>query len=137
MLKLKNKNKAVAMLVVLGTLIIIFVLAGTILVITSSQSRFVHHQVSRIQAYYAAMAGFNYAYERLYTGAWSIPPPGSPVTYSICRSAGFGCTYVESFLPHTVSRINISIAHQSDCPSPPPGISACINATAIYTYSPP
>ncbi|MCM8801481.1 MAG: SurA N-terminal domain-containing protein [Candidatus Omnitrophica bacterium] len=135
MFNLKNNKKAIAMVVILGTIVIVFVLAGAILVMSSSQSRLVHHQVSRIQGYYASMLGVNYAYRQLYTGAWLIPPAGGSDAYSICRNAGLGCTLVESNLPHTVSRVNISVTNCST--TSPSGISACISATAIYTYTPP
>ncbi len=69
---------------VLGTILIIVVLANVILSIILSQTRLTHHQISRIQAYYAALGGMNYALDMLRrgpaAGGWDTAscPAGSP-----------------------------------------------------------
>ncbi len=74
MAKARIKEKAIALFIVLATILVIIALANAILTIILSQSRLTHHQVSRIQAYYAAMAGINFALEQLRTGAWTFSP---------------------------------------------------------------
>jgi hypothetical protein len=65
-----SKRKSVALVLVLAILFSALLVAYITLVFFSSQSRLSHHQVSRIQAYYAGMAGINYAFEQLRRGAW-------------------------------------------------------------------
>ena len=74
MLKRASSEKGVAMLIVIGTLMVVMILANVILQIMSNQSRLTHHQLSRIQAYYAGMAGINYALEKLRQNdaAWTV-----------------------------------------------------------------
>jgi Tfp pilus assembly protein PilX len=75
MLKLKTNRRGVALIMVLGTLLVVLTLANIILNIILSQSRLTHHQVSRIQAYYAGLAGVNYAIDKLRLGndpEWSV-----------------------------------------------------------------
>lgn len=55
-------------------------LAGVVLSLISSQGRLTQHQVSRIQAQYAAQSGMNLAYEKLRIGGtngWSRPATGT------------------------------------------------------------
>ena len=66
----KLKNKGVALFVVLATVFVVVVLANIALNVMVSQSRFTHHKVGRIQAYYAAWAAINYANEMLRTNTW-------------------------------------------------------------------
>lgn len=63
-------KKGVALFIVLGTILIVVILANVVLNIILSQSRLTHHQVSRIRAYYAGLAGMNFALEQLRTGTW-------------------------------------------------------------------
>lgn len=98
MFRLCQNKKGVVLYMVLATLLIVVILANVVLGIILSQSRFTHHQVSRIQAYYASLAGMNLAREQLRTGAWGT---GS---YTLCKS---GCTVNDSDIPYTVN-INIS-----------------------------
>jgi hypothetical protein len=64
------KRKSVALVLVLFVLFSVLVVAHIVLIFFSSQSRLSHHQISRLQAYYAGMAGINYAFEQLRRGAW-------------------------------------------------------------------
>ena len=59
------KRKGAVLFIVLGTILIVMILANIILNIMLSQSRLTQHQVSRIQAYYASLAGMNYALEEI------------------------------------------------------------------------
>jgi hypothetical protein len=108
---------------------VVVVLSSVILYLVSSQSRLTHHQVSRIQAYYASLAGINYARERLRINTWttaSCPPPD-------------GCTLSDSNFPNSIQNRQVTIVIRTPgsagCVNPP-GNSACISATAIYTYTP-
>jgi Tfp pilus assembly protein PilX len=65
-------KKGIALFMVLGTLLVVTILAFIMLNIILSHSRLTQHQVGRIQAYYAAQAGMNYALEMLRTGAWTV-----------------------------------------------------------------
>lgn len=133
MLKDIQAKKGILLFMVLGMILIIVILAIVILNIISSQSRFTHHQVSRIQAYYAAQAGMNLAIERLRTGVW--------VSGTDCVA---GCWWTfdgVDFHPASIvgNRVSIVIvtAGSPGCTSPPaPSGGACINSTAEYTYSP-
>lgn len=73
-------RRGVVLLIVLGTLLVVASLATVILSLILSQRRLTHHQTSRIQAYYASMAGMNYALEQLRTKTWI---PGTNCTEDI------------------------------------------------------
>lgn len=114
---------------VLGTLLVVVILANVILSTILSQSRLTHHQISRIQAYYAAMAGMNYALEQLRLGNWHIGESHT-VTFDT------GDFYPASIVGNSVS-IVIRQAQNTDLTQPcynPPGGSACVSVTANYAY---
>jgi Tfp pilus assembly protein PilX len=83
------KREGVVLLIVLGTLLVVIVLAGFILNIISNQSRLSNHQISRIKAYYASKGMMNYALEMLREGTWVAD---STVNVTACHGdcAGFG-----------------------------------------------
>jgi hypothetical protein len=103
----KALRKGVALLLVLGTLMVVLVLAGIILGIVSSQSRLTHHQVSRIQAYYAALAGMNLALENL-----RPPAIWGPGTYRLCESGCSAPNVSDGEIPYNIT-ISISAANVS------------------------
>lgn len=113
-----NDKRGFILFIVLSTVLIVAMLAGVILSMISSQSRLTHHQVSRIQAYYAAKAGMNLAFERLRTGTID--------NFSLCKS---GCTYNDADIPY---RVDVTIGALGS------GISGTrqIDIRATYTYSP-
>jgi hypothetical protein len=121
-------KKSVALFIVLVTLFLVIVLARVLLSIFLSHGRLTHHQISRIQAYYASMAGVNYAYESLRTGVWSIPASGVSYSWRLCN----GCTGAneinEPLLPNSVADVVIIVTGQAGTPS------ASISATSTYTY---
>ncbi len=126
--RILNKS-AIALFVVLGTLLIVVILANVVLSFIFSQSRLTHHQVSRIQASYAAQAGMNYALDKLRTGNWTA----SGVHY-LCK----GCTGAgdidEPNLPASVKNVTITLTPRGTAGCSPPGnATVCINATANYT----
>ncbi len=70
--KHRAAQKGVVLLIVLATVLIVIILAGIVLNITSSQSRLTHHQVSRIKAYYTGKGMMNYVLEKMRTdSAWA------------------------------------------------------------------
>lgn len=66
----KINKKGVAMFMVLATILVVVVLANVVLSIISNQSRLTRHEVSRVQAYYAAQAGLIYTMEKIRIGDW-------------------------------------------------------------------
>jgi Tfp pilus assembly protein PilX len=124
-------KKGVVLLIVLGTLLVVASLATVILSLILSHARLTHHQTSRIQAYYAAMAGVNYALEQLRTGSCTA---GSPCTMPPFASDDFKPA---SIVGNSIS-ITIISAGSAGCLSPPaPAGGACVSATANYTYTTP
>jgi len=75
----KSKKNGVVLFIVLGVIIVVTALSTVILRILLNQLRLTHHQVSRIQAHYAAKAGVVYALEKIRIGDWSA---GSTCTES-------------------------------------------------------
>lgn len=132
----KQNKKGVVLLVVMGTVFIVIFLANVVLRIIGSQSRLTHHQVSRIQAYYASMAGVNYALERLRTGTWNA---NSCPDTSSCKLSVLDSNFSATF-PNSVSEVNIVITPpQSTNPNAPcynpPGNTACVDVTTDYAYT--
>ena len=127
-----NHKKGVVLFIVLGMLLVVASLATVILSLILSHSRLTHHQTSRIQAYYASMAGINYGLEKLRTGSWTAG------TYTMTFADG---DFKPSILVNPTNRVTITIRQpQSTNPlNPcynPPGNSACVSTTATYTYTP-
>lgn len=134
-------KKGIVLFMVLATIFIVILLANILINIITSRSRLTHHQVSRIQAYYASMAGINYALENLRTGAagWPLPAAG---TFYIQ-------TLTESNFPASVQGVTIAVASTGttaliggipvpgcDPCTPPVGVNTCICTTSTYTYTP-
>jgi Tfp pilus assembly protein PilX len=92
-----SKNKGIALFMVLGTLLVLLVLAAISLAMVSSQSRLTQHQINRMRAYYAGLAGMNLAMEQLRLGAWGTGD------YSLCAA---GCTVNDPDIPY---RVNIAV----------------------------
>jgi len=141
-------KSGVALFIVLATFFVIVILANVILNIMLSHSRLTHHQVSRIQAYYAAQAGVNYALEMLRSGGW-VYTVGPPAVNS-CPNPG-GCLINDGNFPNSIVSFDGTNNRQFRvifCPSgatcqsatfscsPPPGINFCVNITTAYTYTP-
>jgi Tfp pilus assembly protein PilX len=79
--ELKRDTKGVLLIIVLGTIIVVTLLATVILRIFSNQYRLTNHNITRIQAYYVALAGINHAMELLRTGQYPAGTP--PYTYNL------------------------------------------------------
>lgn len=126
-LKNRSNQRGVALLMVLTTILVVVILANIILNMALSQTRFTRHQISRVQAYYAAQAGINIALENLRNGTW--------VAGVNCLAAN-PCPVVfpaGSFNPASVAAnggVQIVI-------TPGTGIAgtATVSATTTYTYA--
>jgi len=132
MLKIRYSKKGVVLFIVLGVVLITATLAAVILTIVTSHYRLTHHQSSRIQAYYAAMAGINYALGQLSTGNWSYP--------TNCSNTN-PCPVSDSDFPGTIKGpVNIIFCppgqlcsgSSARC-SPPTGNNFCVNAVVNYS----
>lgn len=114
-------QKGVVLLLVLGTLLVVIILANVVLSIVSSQSRLTHHQVSRIQAYYASQAAVNYALEKLRLGSdgnWKVLTASSPYsdnyTRYMCKENTGNCaatagSIIEPALPTAINYVEIKV----------------------------
>jgi Tfp pilus assembly protein PilV len=142
--KLKTNKRGIVLIITLVTLLVVIILANIILGIISSQSRLTHHQISRIQAYYANRAAANYALEQLRTGAWPVPAAGSTATYT-CNftSCDFALSLATDFKPASITSMSLVItpAQSTDSTQPcyrnPLDTKACVTCTATYTYTAP
>ena len=129
-------KKGVALFFVLAILLVVAILANIILNFISSQSSFTTHQVKRIQAYYAAVAGVNYAREqlRLNNPAWNTTTT-TTANFKICGSAYSAanptlCTgdnITETSFPSSISYVRITIGPLNAANS------RTIDATVNYT----
>jgi Tfp pilus assembly protein PilX len=133
-------KKGVALYIILTMLLVVVILANVILNLVLSHSRLTHHQVSRIQAYYAAQAGMVYALEMLRTGLWaeSVNP------YIMCNAnpacnidnTSLTCDVNEVSLPCSVRSVSIRISDITNCPnSLLPGVDSCVQTTVNYAYT--
>ena len=129
MFKMRFNKKGIMLFIVLGTLLVVMTFASIILSLILSHARLTHHQTSRIQAHYAAMAGINYALEKLRLGNDPNWQAGT-YTHKLCRS---GCAEAgdinDSDLPSSIQRVEITVG------LPVANGTRPISAKAIYTYT--
>ncbi len=121
---LRFNRKGVVLLLLLGTLLITTSLAGIATYIVVTQSRLSQHQINRIKAYYAALAGINLAMEKLRVGAWGTTVG---VPYTLCNNTG--CDAYDYDIPFDGVSITIS--------DPDAAGLRTINANVTYTYTTP
>jgi Tfp pilus assembly protein PilX len=136
MYKARIQERGVILFIVLATIFVVTLLGTVVVGIISSQSRLTRHKVSRIQAYYAAMAGVNYALEKLRIGEWTYSPTNS------CPNAT-PCTISDTALPSAIQSVKVifcpsatTCSGMSSACSPPTGLNFCVTTTATYTYTP-
>ncbi|MCM8763180.1 MAG: hypothetical protein NC829_02260 [Candidatus Omnitrophica bacterium] len=123
---MKKNKKAIVLVLVLGTILLIVILSYAIVSIMLSQGRLTKHQVDRTKAMYAARAGMIYALEMLRLGCWTAP--GS---YAICNQTSI-CSppnYTDTDLPFPVE-IQIGTLGSGVNGTTP------INITVNYSYQP-
>jgi Tfp pilus assembly protein PilX len=75
-------KKAVVLIVVLGTMIVLTIFGLVAVNLMTQESRIAEHKIRRIQAFYAAQAGIVHATERLRRegAAYLSPAPGASQT---------------------------------------------------------
>ncbi|MDD5129339.1 MAG: hypothetical protein PHO40_06805 [Candidatus Omnitrophica bacterium] len=127
----KSSGKGVVLFIVLGTIIVVLTLSTVILRIILSQSRLTHHQISRIQAQYAAKAGVNYALEMLRTNNVDWPTTGE-YTRVMRRSGAVSPDFDEPNLPGSIDSVEITVYN----PGTGPSGTRKVSAKAIFTYTP-
>ncbi|MCX5708091.1 MAG: hypothetical protein NTY14_03815 [Candidatus Omnitrophica bacterium] len=129
-------KKGVALYFVLAILLVVVILANIVLNFVSSQQRLTTHQVKRVQAYYAAQAGVNYALEQLrlnntpynaiaggnFTICGSSYKLSNP---AICNGAG---NITETSFPASINYVQIFIG-----PLDATNNNRTVNATVNYT----
>lgn len=113
---------------VLLTLLIVVIFANVILALISSQSKLTHHQVSRVQAQYASMAGITYALERLRIGSYTFGVHCLPPSGCLINDPTFPKTIVGSQV-----RVILRPLGSSGCTATPPGVQGCVSASVDYT----
>jgi Tfp pilus assembly protein PilX len=117
-----RKTKAAALYLVLGTLIVVVILARVMLAAILTQARISRHHAGRIQAYYAALAGTNYAREMLRTGAWHYNGPGDNSCPPTAVGSASPCDVTESEFPASISTLGTGTNRQFRvvfCPGDP------------------
>jgi Tfp pilus assembly protein PilX len=141
-------KKGVVLMIILGVILIVALLAGVILNIVLSQSRLTHHQVSRIQAYYASQAALNYAIEKLRNGEWvaGVNCTGAPActptaAWPVAAAANnFYLDTANDYFPASIQAMTLTITPaQYTAPGSPCYFNdrkACISITTTYTYTP-
>jgi len=133
-------KKGAILFIAIGMIMVVSILVIVILRIISNQARLTHHQVSRIQAQYAAKAGINYALEKLRRNDdpnWPTDKNGRYTRY-MCRSASSGpnCgnpnfVFIEPDLPNSIQEVDITV-YQSPASASKNGPRK-VSAKAIYT----
>ena len=131
----KRNKEGTILFIVVAIIMVVSVLATAMLRTIANQSRLTHHQVSRIQAQYAAKAGMVYALDRLRLGTWTFAPSSCPNP--------LGCAVVDPSFPPSIQSVTVIF-----CPAgiickgstvacnPPAGLNFCINSVFDYTYTP-
>lgn len=119
------RKKGIALFLVLGVIMLVILAASIMLNIVLSQTRLVHHVVSRTQAYYAAKGAMYYTLEKLRKGQWNLG--GS---YTFCKTTS--CTVTDTDLPNSIQKISVDIG------GPNSGISgtSLVTVDVNYTYQP-
>lgn len=74
---MKNNRKGIAMMLVLSLILMLLVLGGAALMISTGHFRSSYHQMDRGRAYYAGEAAMQHALWSLRTGQTALPTPGN------------------------------------------------------------
>ena len=139
-----RREKGIAILLVLAMIFFILILAHIVLSIIASEFRLVQHNISRTQAYYLAMAGIHYAYNRLTVGDpnWTPTPSNPSYVHYLCDFSSSSCPGTaatndinEPGLPRTVDFVAIAVASDgTTAPGSIPGCNPCSHVSGFpYT----
>ncbi|MCX5694509.1 MAG: hypothetical protein NT014_05250 [Candidatus Omnitrophica bacterium] len=125
-------KKGAILFIVIGIIMVVVIMSTITLRVVANHSRLTHHQVSRIQAMYAAKAGVLYALDALRrndaTAVACLEASGI-----IMRSSGAAsCVVVEPGLPSSISQIEITMGGIDTGPSN----TRRVRAKATFTYTP-
>lgn len=131
---IKNK-KGILFVMVLAAVIVALTLGAIFLTFFTSESKVTHHQLSRIQAYYVAMAGVNYAFERIWNGSWQPSTCPSP-TGCVINDTNFPNSTHQQFRVIFCPAGSTCAGSNQPCTTPQ-GINYCIYSTVNYTFTPP
>lgn len=127
---LNRDERGVVLFIVMGIILLVMILSTLILGIVTNHARLTHHQVSRIQAQYAAKAGVIYALDKLRRNDDPACWPAIGTYTNIMRRSGVGaCIVIEPALPNPILQIDITV-------NAPVSGTRKVSATAIYTYTP-
>lgn len=161
MAELSKNNKGIVLVIVLATILVSVLLATAVMHLITNQSRLTHHQLSRIQAYYAGKAAITYAQEKLRIGG--PPAVGGWVAGTNCTAAAPCVAASPVTDPATQFQLDLvndfspaSMRPTTSCPLCGVSITiipaqytnslaacyrndtkACISTTATYTYTTP
>lgn len=131
MFNFKMGKRGVLLIMVLATILVVTTLAAVVFNIILNQGAITQHQVTRTQAYYAAMAGINYAIEKLRVNDADWQSAGT-FTHKLCRS---GCTDAGDIndldMPVSLKRVEITVG--APLASGPQIGTRPISAKAYYT----
>jgi len=134
----ESNKKGALLFIVLATIIVVVTLSIVILRIMLSQSRLTHHQVSRIQAQYAAKAGVLYALDKLRLNNDPCWQDRIPVALYVRNMRRLGdpsfptCDIIEPDLPLSIDHVEITV----DVPASGVSGTRKVSAKTIYTYTP-
>ncbi len=138
MLKTRPGKKGVVLLTILMALLVVVLLATVVVRTILSSARFTHHQVSRTQAYYAGMAGINYALQMIRAGSWVV---GTNCTTGCSLKTLFASTdFKPPIFVTSTNDIIVTIKAYPDatlCPSSRglPANTGCVSVKVNYTYT--
>ncbi len=140
---LNRDKRGILLFLVIGIILVVVILSTVILRVATIHSRLTHHQVSRIQAQYAAKAGVIFALDKLRKGdaIWTATTPLVPVVKRMCKAVSAPyCSapdITESGLPNSVLYVDITV-YDPAAAAPNQGISGTrkVSANAVYTYTP-
>lgn len=144
-----GSSKGVILFVVLTVIVFAVILGGVVLNIVLSNTSLSRKHFSRVQAYYAAVGGMNYGYERLRRNDdpanWPMPAAAATYTNYICNNAYHTCSgaaYIvvnDETLVKAIRSIAITVSGKSNAAcsshSPAAGVDACVTAKVEYEPS--
>ena len=127
-----NRDKSgIILFIVIGIIMVVVILSAVILRIITSHAILTHHQVTRIQALYAAKAGVIYALDKLRRNDDLVNWPASGhITKTMCKTGA--CDIIEPDLPNSVQKVDITVYGLGT------GVSGTrkVSATATYNDTP-
>ncbi|MFA5093448.1 MAG: hypothetical protein WC543_05885 [Candidatus Omnitrophota bacterium] len=133
-----NRNKkGVIFFIVISVVVIASLLAIAVLRVVSNQARLTHHQLSRIQAQYAAKAAVILALDKLRQN--DVNWGSGVLTKRMCKSTTTapGCdaadVILDSDLPNSIQWVDITV---EAAPGTGPSGTRRVSAKTTYTYTP-